>query len=304
VSSLIVRPFQPLFASEVEAVYTLIDAATRNDWTHRLLHDTLRNVVNPHSTTALALLGDRPVGFIWWEAQAESLIFEGWVDPAQRRRGVGTALLVYVEQVAREKGVKSIRATTYSDNPGAQALYKLRGYESIRPFDQMWVDLPGTMFDSKLPLPSGISIAHYSEKWLPALADAEHDAFSQHWGRRPGQGNPEQIRRRIDEILNFNPEWFWLATDGDLVASFVLSHPSPLNGKPDDAWVWHVGTRHDYQRKGIARALLHRALARLQRDGFTRAGLHVDSENPGAVALYQSVGMHRTRQRLHYQKTL
>jgi len=301
---LIIRPFQPLIPSELEAIYKIIKAATRADWTHRVTHELLRSVLDPVHTTSVAWLDHRPAGFAWWEIQDGTLIFEGWVDPELRRHGAGTALLIQIERVARENKIAALRGTSYSDNPGAHALFALRGFQEIRRYDQMWVDLPGSTFDENLPLPPEITIHRYSEKLLPALMDAEHDAFRNHWGARPGGMTADQMRRRIADILDFDPGRFWLACEGSKVAAFVLSQPSPLNGSPDDSWIWHVGTRPDYQRMGLARILMHRALARLQRDGFLRTGLHVDSENPPAVALYESVGMRTLRQRIYYAKTL
>ena len=118
---MIVRPFQSVFADELEAVHSLIDASTRADWVHRVGHHVLRNVLDPVHSTTVAWLDGRPAGFAWWERKHDALTFEGWVDPAQRRRGVGTALLVQIERFAREHGTHSLRGTTYSDNPGAQA---------------------------------------------------------------------------------------------------------------------------------------------------------------------------------------
>jgi mycothiol synthase len=300
----IIRPLQPLFASEVDAVYNVIHASTRADWVHRVTHQSLRHVADPARSTAVVWLGEQPAGFSWWECKEDGLVFEGWVDPAHRRKGVGTALLVQIERFARENGLRELRCTTYSENVGAQALYKLREFQEARRFDQRWVALPNATFDTHLPLPTGITVEPYSEKWLTALVEAEHDAFSQHWGAHRTGITAQQVRNRIAEILNFDARDFWLACDGAKVAAFVLAQPSPLNGSPDDAWLWHVGTRYAYQRQGIARALLHRALARLQQQGYLRAGLHVDAENPSAVALYASAGMETVRQRIHYQKVL
>jgi [ribosomal protein S18]-alanine N-acetyltransferase len=50
------------------------------------------------------------------------------VNPAARRLGVGTALLLWLEQVARIAGVACIRLEARHDNTAALAFYRRHGY--------------------------------------------------------------------------------------------------------------------------------------------------------------------------------
>lgn len=86
-------------------------------------------------------------GSSWWVAQTdggtvglvcsmqepgapedERHVVSFWVDPAHRRRGVGSALLAAVEQDARESGAVAVTLWQVESNDDAAALYRGRGY--------------------------------------------------------------------------------------------------------------------------------------------------------------------------------
>jgi len=50
------------------------------------------------------------------------------VHPAQRRRGLGTRLLQWLEKSADTAGIELIRLEARADNPGALAFYRQQGY--------------------------------------------------------------------------------------------------------------------------------------------------------------------------------
>jgi len=50
------------------------------------------------------------------------------VHPAQRRRGLGTRLLQWLEKSADTAGIELIRLEARADNPGAIAFYRQHGY--------------------------------------------------------------------------------------------------------------------------------------------------------------------------------
>ncbi len=64
-----------------------------------------------------------------------------------------------------------------------------------------------------------------------------------------------------------------------------------------EAYIAKVGTLAEHRRRGLATALLHEAMDRYAEQGFDRAALDVDSENPsGALGVYERAGF-RTRMR-------
>jgi ribosomal protein S18 acetylase RimI-like enzyme len=81
------------------------------------------------SSLLLASIDDNPVGFCSWRqiVDEEAELLNLAVDPAFRRRGVGKALLNYLEHVARG----TIFLEVAENNSGALALYRNAGWEEV-----------------------------------------------------------------------------------------------------------------------------------------------------------------------------
>ena len=71
-----------------------------------------------------------------------------------------------------------------------------------------------------------------------------------------------------------------------------------------EAYVAKVGTSPEHRRRGLAGALLRLALERYREDGFDRAALDVDSENPtGALGVYERAGFRTDQRWTNYRST-
>jgi GNAT superfamily N-acetyltransferase len=57
-----------------------------------------------------------------------------WTHPAQRRRGLASAVLGELEERARGAGYHTVRLETGPRQPGAVALYSARGYGRVEPY--------------------------------------------------------------------------------------------------------------------------------------------------------------------------
>ena len=82
---------------------------------------------------------------------------DGWaelkrmfVDPAARRRGVGTAILDALERLARAEGVAVIRLETGTRQGEAIALYRRFGYQVRGPFADYWDDPLSVFMERRL----------------------------------------------------------------------------------------------------------------------------------------------------------
>lgn len=53
------------------------------------------------------------------------------VDPEHQGKGIARKIMDFAEQFAREKGYKSIRLDTFSQNPRNQRFYLNRGYKEV-----------------------------------------------------------------------------------------------------------------------------------------------------------------------------
>ncbi|MCT7973337.1 GNAT family N-acetyltransferase [Laspinema olomoucense] len=78
-----------------------------------------------------------PVGCLWLGNAVDQVkgdrhahIFVLYVAPEHRRRGVGSALMEYAENWARERGDRQMGLQVFLNNPPALNLYQKLGYQS------------------------------------------------------------------------------------------------------------------------------------------------------------------------------
>ena len=95
-------------------------------WTSRRI---LHCVHNPVMNVAVAREHDRVTGFAimqYLEDEAHLVLFA--VDAAHRRRGIGSALLAWLEKTARTAGIGIVYLEARLRNRGAREFYRTHGY--------------------------------------------------------------------------------------------------------------------------------------------------------------------------------
>ena len=220
----------------------------------------------------------------------------GAVDPAYRRRGLGTALLGWTMDHARVRASREdprtpvhLRGFSEDTETGHRALLVAAGFETVRHFFLMLKagldDVPDA------PLPEGLEIRAVAEDQWRTIFDAENEAFRDHWGHREMTDNDFRAtfgRAELDTDL-----WV-VAWDGDRVAgvvqTWVWSEENERLGV-SRGWLEHISVRRPWRRRGLARAITAASLVKLRERGLAEAMLGVDSENPnGALGLYEGLG--------------
>jgi ribosomal protein S18 acetylase RimI-like enzyme len=139
------------------------------------------------------------------------------------------------------------------------------------------------------PLAEGLTAVPYEPRYEDSLYTAHMAAFADHWAFQP---RPQPEWRSRVESVNFRPALSLLAVDAsDEVAGYLLT-----NGFQDPARMTMavIGTRRAWRRRGVASALIARALAAYRAAGVSTAELGVDSANPtGALGVYERMGFAR-----------
>ena len=224
----------------------------------------------------------------------------GGVLPEHRGRRIGTELRDRIEERAREQAQDApegeevrLGAGVGSTNESGRRFFEARGYELIRHFWEMVIDL-----DEEPPRaewPEGIRLAHarrgVDEHAVHAASD---EAFADHWDHYPTPYD-EWARWMVDTD-HYDPSLWLLAWDGDEIAGLSL-----CDLDPDEGWVGVLGVRRPWRRRGLARALLYESFREIRERGKPRAKLGVDAANPtGATKLYESVGMRILNEELAY----
>jgi mycothiol synthase len=266
--------FALIVASDVAAFgepdYTLDDL--RDEWAARDFDLATDAVVLEES--------GRIVGYAAFRGSETLLI----VDPERFGEGLGTALRVWAEDRAREKGLTTIRQDVGDRNAAAREHLTAAGYERERSYWRMELELDGS--ETPPEPPKGFAI-----RALDTAADGHalylvsSAAFSSNADYRP-----ETETHFTDEHLhahNLKPALSVVAEHEDRVTGFALvrDHGDKI------AYVDLLAVHPDCAGKGLGSALLRTAYAGAAQAGFRSGRLGVASDNPNAIRLYARAGM-------------
>jgi mycothiol synthase len=200
------------------------------------------------------------------------------VDPAQRRKQVGQALLECLLELAPTP----LQVWAVGDTAAARALAAHEGLVPARELLVMTRPLDAELRTPKLP--EGITVRPFvpgqdEQAWL----DVNARAFASH----PEQGSVtmEDLSERMAEPW-FDPAGFLLAErDGRLVGSHWTKRHSDTLGE-----VYVLGVDPDAGGHGLGGALLDLGLLHLRDAGMREVELYVEGDHEHAVALYQGRG--------------
>ena len=211
------------------------------------------------------------------------------VDPAHRRRGIGTALTAWVRATARGRGSTVVGSPVPQGSDGDRLLESL-GY-FVR-WESWVLELPPGAEIRAQPLPPGHTLrsAETEEDQRAAWTILE-DAFLE-WSEREREPF-EDFAAEVMGRPGFEPWQLRLVVDGDGVPVGAC-HLIIFRGDPVAGFVQSLAVRRDRRHQGLARALLADAFANAREAGAEAAELNTDTRT-GALGLYEKVGM-RVRQ--------
>lgn len=236
----------------------------------------------------------------------------GVVDPAVRRRGLGRLLLDrnlerarVVAATADPSGLRPPVASVWlaDTEVGGIALVERAGFRPVRSFFEMvrpnLDDLPS------VELPAGLELRPATPATARRIIEADAEAFRDHWGHT--ELTEEEVRSVLDDPETDLGLW-QVAWDGDEVAGVVIvlvrEAENRLLGRRR-GWLDSVGVRRPWRRRGLATALMVRAMEALRARGLEEAVLGVDADNPsGALGLYERLGFRRTMRFVVYRRPL
>lgn len=271
-------------------------------WTVEAIALNLENQVNSHLPTDMifAEVDGQPIGYgragHYQEAEGTRIYFtRGFVVPAWRRKGLGTAILKHQERRLREiaaghsDGSKFFQGEHNDKEVGLAALFKANGYQGVRWGYRMTRPVSDPI--PQAPMPDGVQVRPATREQARQIWEALQDAFSESWGYVPGT---EQEYQKWLADSNFNPSLWKVAWDGDEVAGMVLNFVDRDENEEFGrlrGWTEGICVRKPWRRRGLARALLAQSLLMFRDMGFDDTALGVDTQNPNqALSLYESMG--------------
>jgi mycothiol synthase len=235
---------------------------------------------------------------------------DGWVQPEQRRRGIGRALLQWTEARSREAAGEwagsephAITRWVSDTQAGAIALLEAEGYGRVRYGFKMVRSLSDPIPDAAVP--EGLEVRPVVEADHRRIWDADTEAFRDHWDA--GERTEEDFVGWFS-TPGIDTSMWRVAWDGDEVAgsvmNFVFAEENEKLGVRR-GWLEHISVRRPWRRRGLAAALIADSLRELGARGLDEAALGVDAENlTGALRLYESLGFRRYRTGIAFRKPL
>jgi mycothiol synthase len=227
----------------------------------------------------------------------------GYVHPDHRGRGLGSFLVAWGEEWARERMYQApedarVVAQFYvntADEPARRLLGKL-DYAPVRGYYRMGVEL-----DAVPPppvWPEGVAVrAFVPDGDERPVYEAVEDAFRDVWGRPRGTFERFLGFTRAE---GFDPGLWFVAETGSGISGVCLCKIVGGRGEVDV-----VAVRRPWRGRGLGLALLRHALGELYRRGVREAGLSVDAESvTGAPRHYGRAGMRVSSSYVLYQKEL
>jgi mycothiol synthase len=276
--------------------------------------ETPQNLLADWNTPGFALATDAwvavgPAGAVAGYEQVEqsdedgaAFELDGYVHPNFTNQGIGAALLRLAENRARSQiaagRTAKLRGAIAAANLGARQLFAAAGYQLVRHFWRMEIDMQAPPPPPSWP--EGITVRGFvpgqDER---ATHAAIEEAFEDHWEHAP-VGFDEWQRRHILRD-DFDPSFWFLASEGGEAVATALCY---TRGE-SLGWVRGLGVRRGWRGRGLGLALLQHAFGAFYAQGITTVGLGVDAQSPtGATRLYQRAGMRVTEQYETYEKLL
>ncbi len=242
----------------------------------------------------------------WQERDGVVFLHCGFVKPAFRGKGVGTALLEKLELRCREKAETAghsanleIAANASGTELAAQELLKNHDYHTA--FNRLRMNLASDTVLGEIPvIPDGYELRAVKPEHHPMIWQSIGDAYDARNAENKRFG--EAVRKEYYKpYFSGDPSLMFVAWElqSERIAGQVLC--TVLDS--GDAEVLEVSVGIGHQRKGLGRFLLLNALHELRSRGAKLTTLGTRAENPTeAWRLYERVGFRASKDFLRWRK--
>jgi len=271
----------------------------------RVETNTLAAISGEGSLAALALVLVRP-------GKDELLaMLDGNVHVEHRGRGLGSYILHWMEQRAREEheqmggGLPLVMRTSCADHLVDRiSLFEQNGFQAARYAFEMQRDLTQPIPEKELP--ENLRLVSWSRALDDDLRQAFNAAFRGSWGV------PEMDEQLWPQIFTgvpqFRADLSFLVLEGDEIAGFCINWVNEAKNEQrgvQEGWVEALGVIPERRGQGLASVLLAHSMNEFLAAGMEQAALDVDTQNPtGALRLYENMGFVATKRTVMFTKVM
>lgn len=259
-------------------------------------------------TVLIAEVGGAVIGYAWldWWTEVDGVrlfLSQAALLPEWRGRGIGTALLGWAETRLRavaagqaETGPIFLGANATETEEDDAALLHDAGYRHA--FTITELERSGLDALPQPPLPEGLALRPLEPEHLLVVGRSVTEAYAE--STFSSEPSEDRDRKKAEWLGGFDPSLCFVAWDGEQVAGQVLCRLDKGRGEMAE-----VSVRLPWRRRGLARALLARALRAFHERGVTRVRLHTVAENRyGSVRLYRGAGFEPIKDHVRYRKPM
>lgn len=199
-----------------------------------------------------------------------------------RGGGAGDALLREVYERGRAAGLDVVQVDVPESEEARREAFAERGWAHIR--THLHLRREGTE-RTNVPAPDGMTHRLAEPVDAPAITEVQNTAFTGSWGYAPN--TPEEIAYRIFDLPDLRPDPVVLLEEDDALVGYCWCHREAENAP---GIVGMVGVLPGRQGKGLGRAVTGAGMDALLELGSPSLEITVDSENPPAIRVYESLG--------------
>jgi mycothiol synthase len=272
------------------------------------------NNCDPFKDIIVAEVFGKIIGYArgWWENDINSeriYHHNGFLIPEWRRKGIGHAMLFWVESHFSELAnshhgnARSFQANVTQFQEGTSIMLQRAGYQPIRYFYEMARPTLNNIVEFSLP--NGLEIHPVLPEHYQAIWKSVGETSKDEWGYTEPTENDYQ------EWLtspNFQPHLWQVAWNiiNNQIVGHVLTfidedENNQLNRKR--GYTEGIGVDHNWRRRGVARALISRSLQAQKSAGMTESALVADSDSTSnVIRLYESCGFQIVKRDTIYRK--
>ena len=245
------------------------------------------------------LVGDLSITL---EPGIQRALLDGRVHPLHRRKRIATELTSRGLEHVCESGIASAQVSVLETNASAKGFLNHFAFKFIRYFFEIRLDMSSVRLPSVRQNPTTSRKLRSGEEEL--LTQIQNRCFADTWGFNPN--TTAEIAYRLN-MHGRSPE--------DVILTYLDNKPvgycwiiinSEENAKREKSkgLIHMLGVDPDYRQQEIGKAVLLGGLEDLKAQGVYIVELTVDSENPAACALYESVGFEVVAKTEWYEKTV